>query len=311
MKTREMRSNNIMKSYIGIDLGGTNVRVAKITEDGKILAQVKGPSYGQEGPAKVMANIKELIREIPDWKECSGMGVGVPGPVNTTAGCMVLSTNLPGFTNYPIADELSKEFGMPAYVDNDANVAGLAEALVGAGKGLKTVFYVTISTGIGGVLVVDGKTVSGKHGFGGEIANIIIDRNREKINYLNVGAVENECSGTAIKRKAEAAIPEKDFPHTGLVFEYAEDGDERAQAIVDGMEKDLGQLFATIACVCDPDIFILGGGMMKSADKFLPGVVANFKEMSHTAVHDTPFVIAGLDEPGIIGAAMLPVSQGK
>ena len=176
---------------------------------------------------------------------------------------------------------------------------------------MKTVFYVTISTGIGGVLVVDGKTVSGKHGFGGEIANIIIDRNREKINYLNVGAIENECSGTAIKRKAEAAIPDKDFPHTGMVFEYAEQGDERAIEIVKGMEKDLGQLFATIACVCDPDIFILGGGMMKSADKFLPGVVENFKAMSHTAVHDTPFVIAGLDEPGIVGAAMLPVSQGK
>ena len=87
---------------------------------------------------------------------------------------MALSTNLTGFAGYPVAQELSEEFGMPAYLDNDANVAGLAEALVGAGKGLNTVFYVTISTGIGGVLVVNGKTVSGMHGFGGEVANIII-----------------------------------------------------------------------------------------------------------------------------------------
>lgn len=299
-----------MRTFIGIDLGGTNVRVAKITEDGQIVAQVKGPSYGTEGPEKVMGNLKEMIREIPDWKECSGIGVGVPGPVNTKAGTMVLSTNLPGFTGYPFADELSKEFGMPAFLDNDANVAGLAEALVGAGKGLSTVFYVTISTGIGGVLVVDGKTVSGKHGFGGEIANIIIDRNREKVNYLNVGAIENEASGTAITRKGREAFPDKDVPHAGAVFDLADAGDEKAIAIIDGMKKDLGQLFATIACVCDPDIFIIGGGMTKSADKFLPGVVEQFKAMSHQAVHDTPFVIATLDEPGIIGAAMLPVSNG-
>lgn len=299
-----------MKSYIGIDLGGTNVRVAKIAEDGTIISQVKGPSYGTEGPAKVMANLKEMIRDIPSWKECSGIGCGVPGPVDTKAGAMVLSTNLPGFTGYPFADELAKEFGMPAFLDNDANVAGLAEAVVGAGKGLSTVFYVTISTGIGGVFVVNGKTVSGKHGFGGEIANIIIDRDREKVNYLNVGAIENEASGTAITRKGREAFPEKDIPHAGAVFALAEKGDEKAIAIIDGMKKDLGQLFATIACVCDPDIFIIGGGMTKSADKFLAGVIENYKAMSHTAVHDTPFVIAGLEEPGIIGAAMLPKSNG-
>ena len=298
-----------MKSYLGIDLGGTNVRVAKISEDGKILAQVKGPSYGLEGPAKVMANIKEMVRDIPDWKECSGIGVGVPGPVDTKAGTMVLSTNLPGFAGYPFADEMSKEFGMPAFLDNDANVAALAEALVGAGKGMQYVFYTTISTGIGGCLVVDGKTVSGKHGFGGEVANIIIDRNREKVNYLNVGAIENEASGTGLKRKYEKMSGER-IAHTGVVFDRALAGDEFAKAAVAEFEKDLGQYFATVACVCDPDIFILGGGMMKSADKFLPGVIEQYKAMSHTAVHDTPFVIAGLEEPGIIGAAMLPVSNG-
>ena len=299
-----------MKYYIGIDLGGTNVRVAKIGEDGSVVAQVKGPSYGQEGPEKVMANIKEMIREIPGWNECRGIGVGVPGPVNTMAGTMVLSTNLPGFTGYPMADELTKEFGIPAFVDNDANVAGLAEALIGAGKGLPVVFYVTISTGIGGVLVVNGKTVSGKHGFGGEIANIIVDRGRERVNYLNVGAIENEASGTAITRKGRAAFPDKEIEHAGNVFDLADAGDPKAVEIIEGMKKDLGQLFATIACVCDPDMFIIGGGMTKSADKFLPGVIENYKAMSHTAVHDTPFVIAGLDEPGIVGAAMLPVSRG-
>lgn len=300
-----------MKCYIGVDLGGTNVRVARVTEQGQVLEQVKGPSHGQEGPQKVMGIIKEMIHEIPNWKDASGIGVGVPGPVDKQAGTMVLDTNLPGFKGYPMAKELADEFGMPAYLDNDANVAGLAEALVGAGKGLKTVFYVTISTGIGGVLVVDGKTVSGKHGFGGEIANMIIDRDRKKINYLNAGAIENEASGTAITRKGREALPDQDIPHAGKVFELAAAGNEKAQKIVSDMEEDLGQMFATIACVCDPDMFIIGGGMTKSANMFLPGVIENYKKFSHTAVQDTPFVIAGLPEPGVVGAAMVPLSEGE
>ncbi len=299
-----------MKSYIGIDLGGTNVRVAKVSADGEVLAVVKGPSYSQDGPAKVMANLKNLIRKIPDWQECSGIGVGVPGPVDTVTRTMVLSTNLPGFTGYPMAAELEAELGIPTYLDNDANVAGLAEALVGAGKGLKTVFYTTISTGIGGVLIVDGKAVSGKHGFGGEIANIIIDRNREKVNYLNVGAIENEASGTALTRKGRQVFGDK-IKHAGNVFDLANKGDPDAVKIIDDIAKDLGQLFATIACVCDPDIFIIGGGMMQSAESLMPGVIKNFKEMSHAALADTKFVIAGLEEPGVVGAAMLPVSYGK
>ncbi|MCI5722790.1 MAG: ROK family protein [Erysipelotrichaceae bacterium] len=299
-----------MKTYIGIDLGGTNVRVAKVSEFGEVLAQVKGPSYGTEGPAKVMSNLKDMVRDIPGWKDCSGIGVGVPGPVEKKSGSMVISTNLKGFTGYPFADELSREFGMPAFIDNDANVAGLAEALVGAGKDKSIVYYVTISTGIGGALIVDGKTVAGKHGFGGEIANIIIDRNRQKINDLNIGAVENEASGTHITRKAKEKIHDHEILHAGSVFELAADGNPEAIQIVDEACKDLGQMFATIACVCDPDIFIIGGGMMKSADKFLPKVIENYKAMSHTTIQDTPFVIASLDEPGIIGAAMLPMSEG-
>ena len=89
-----------MKTYIGIDLGGTNVRVAKVTADGKILNEVKSPSYAQDGPAKVMENLKACIAQIPNLSECSGIGIGVPGPVDTVRGEMVMSTNLPGFERY-------------------------------------------------------------------------------------------------------------------------------------------------------------------------------------------------------------------
>ncbi|MBQ1468525.1 MAG: ROK family protein [Solobacterium sp.] len=298
-----------MKTYIGIDLGGTNIRVAKITEDGKVLQQIKSPSYGAEGRERVLENLKKLVRQIDGWEECSGMGVGVPGPCDQKTGSMSMSTNLPGFTGYPFADDLSKEFGMPAYIENDANVAGLAEAVVGAGKGLSVVEYVTISTGIGGALIVDGKVVSGKHGYAGEIANIIIDRDRGTYNHLAPGAVENEASGTAITRKGRELLPEMNIRHAGQVFDLAAEGNEIAQKIADAAIADLAQLFATLAAVADPDIFVLGGGMMKSADKFLDKLIEKYKEITHTALHDTPFVIAQLEEPGIIGAAMVPRSH--
>lgn len=297
-----------MKTYIGVDLGGTNVRAAIVDEDGKVLIQKKSPSYAQEGKEKVMDTIINLIKSLPDYESCSGIGVGVPGPCDEKTGSMVLATNLPGFEGYSIANKLEETFNMPSFIDNDANVAALAEALVGAGKGKKVVYYVTLSTGIGGGLVINGECISGKHGFTGEIANIIIDRNRSKVNYLAVGAIENEASGTAITRKANEKASKK-YKHAGEVFEDAHNGDLIAKEIVDNVARDLAQLFATIACVCDPDIFILGGGMMQSSDLFLPSVIEKFKEISHTQLHDDEFVLASFEEPGVIGAAMLPKSK--
>lgn len=297
-----------MKTYIGVDLGGTNVRAAIVDEEGKVLVQKKSPSYAQEGKEKVMNTIINLIKSLPDYESCSGIGVGVPGPCDEKTGSMVLATNLPGFEGYSIANKLEETFHMPSFIDNDANVAALAEALVGAGKGKKVVYYVTLSTGIGGGLVINGECISGKHGFTGEIANIIIDRNRSKVNYLAVGAIENEASGTAITRKANEKASKK-YKHAGEVFEDAHNGNPVAKEIVDNVVRDLAQLFATIACVCDPDIFILGGGMMQSSDLFLPSVIEKFKEISHTQLHDDEFVLASLEEPGVIGAAMLPRSK--
>ncbi|QRG87483.1 ROK family protein [Bulleidia sp. zg-1006] len=299
-----------MKTYIGIDLGGTNVRVAKVSETGEILASIKSASYGNEGVEKVLSNLKSLVREIPNWKNCIAIGIGVPGPVNTKTGAMNLETNLPGFQGYPLAGELKKEFGMPVFIDNDANVAALAEAMVGAGKDFSSIYYVTISTGIGGAFVWHKQVISGSHGFGGEIANIIVDRNREKINYLNVGAIENEDSGTAIVRKGKALFPQEDIQHAGQVFQLAKQANPDALKLKAEIVRDLGQLFATISCVVDPEAFVLGGGVMKSADLFFSEVIESFKTQSHTFVGDTPFLMAECDEPGVIGAAMLPMSQG-
>ncbi|MGL5540567.1 MAG: ROK family protein [Erysipelotrichaceae bacterium] len=297
-----------MKYYIGVDLGGTNVRVAKVSETGEVVQVLKRPSQVEQGRDFVVDTIIDMIEHIDGYEEVQGIGLGVPGPVDTVNKVMKLATNLPGFEGFKAADKIQQHFNKPTYLDNDANVAGLAEALVGAGKGLPISYYVTISTGIGGALVVNGKLISGANGYAGEVANIIIDRKREKINFLNVGAVENEASGTAITRKGRQLFGDE-IRHAGDVFDLARAGDAKALALVDEAAYDLAQMFSIIAHIVDPNCFVLGGGVMAGKDVFFDKMVAYFKEMVHVQMRDVAFVEAALEDPGIVGAAMLPASH--
>lgn len=299
-----------MKYYIGVDLGGTNVRVARVSEDGQILKVLKEATEVEQGVEHVIHKIIRMIEEIGELESISGIGMGVPGPVDTENGVMMLATNLPGFEGYPMAETIRKHFNIPVFADNDVNVACLAESFHGAGKGYPLCYYVTISTGIGGAFSFNNRLVSGKNGYAGEVANIIIDRNREKVNYLNVGAVENEASGTAITRKGKAAFGDH-IEHAGMVFDMAREGNEKALAIVDGMAYDLAQMFSAIAHVVDPHIFVVGGGCMKSKDVFWDKMIEYYKPLVHVGMQDVIFAEAKLDEPGLVGAAMLPMSFGK
>lgn len=297
-----------MKAVIGIDLGGTNVRVAKVNEDGEILQLESAPSYALEGTKKVMDNLKSLIRKI-DKTDVVGIGIGVPGPVDVRRGVMTMATNLPGFEEYPMALEIENEFKLPTYVDNDANVAGLAEALVGAGKGQPIVYYVTHSTGVGGALVVDGKLVSGRAGYAGEVGNIILTRDGEKQNHLNIGAAENLFSGTALVKEAQAKL-DPSITSAKAIFDKANAGDKVAQDIIDTMAFNFASLLSAIAHVVDPHVFVIGGGVSKSKDYYFEKMTNFYNGLVHVGMRNPLIKRAELSEPGIVGAAMLPISHG-
>ncbi|RNM32192.1 ROK family protein [Erysipelothrix rhusiopathiae] len=300
-----------MNKYIGVDLGGTNVRVAVIDEDGKIHEQVKSESYALEGPKVVLDNIISMIKNLKQFDECVGIGLGLPGPVNTELGCVTLSTNMKGFTEYPVIDYLKKHIDLPIYMDNDANVAGLAEALVGAGKGNNVVYYLTHSTGIGGALVFNGQVLSGHKGYAGEVGNIVIDRERVRrsdINTLNAGAVENEASGSALVRKAQELIDPK-IQSAEEIFTLMEQGNEQAIQLIDEMSYDFAMMLSSIAHVCNPHVFVIGGGVTKSKNLYWDRMIGYYQDLVHEQMRDTQFVEAKLDEPGVIGAAMLCYSK--
>lgn len=299
-----------MKYYVGIDLGGTNVRVCKMDENGNISEDYQSASHGLEGPKELIRDtIFSLIDKISDIKSCEGIGIAVPGPVNVYDKIMSMSTNLVGFKDYPIAKLIEERYGIPCYMDNDANMAGLAEAVLGAGKGYPIVYYITQSTGIGGALIIDGHVLSGQLGYAGEIANIIVrDGCKKWSETTNAGSVESEASGTALGRKAAEAFGEGNTAKE--LFEKFKEGDPKAKEIVLEMCEDMGRLLATISQVVDPHVFVLGGGVSKQSDLFWPMMIEAFHKYYNGQV-PAKVLKAELKEPGVLGAAMLVRANGS
>lgn len=294
--------------YIGVDLGGTNVRAALVDDAGNIHHIIKRDSKALESADIIIENLIDCITSIPNYQSAIGIGLGVPGPVDVKAGCMVMATNIPALSLFPLKEVLEKRLTIPVFLDNDANVAGLAEALVGAGKDKDVIYYVTQSTGIGGALIVKGQIVSGRVGHAGEIGNLIIDPHCVSMNHLNDGAVENEASGTALVRKAQALI-DPTINSAKDIFLLMETS-EIAKLIVETMAHDLAVMFSYIAHIVDPDAFVIGGGVSKSSQFYFELMKQIYASKVHKPLANTPFIKAQLDEPGLIGAAMLPKSQG-
>ena len=223
-----------MNYYIGIDLGGTNVRVVKVDEKGDIIQDVIAPSHGTEGPEKIEENILELLRQF-DLSDVKSIGFAIPGPVDGKRNVITQATNIPGCENYPFAEHIQEVTNLPVFLDNDANAAGLAEAILGSGKGYHIVYYLTHSTGIGGGLIIDGKIISGHKGYAGEVANVIVDPDAKQYpiyKHLNRGGVETVASGTAIGLIGKELIGDE-ADSSRKVFVLASEGNETAKAIID------------------------------------------------------------------------------
>jgi glucokinase len=292
-----------MNTWIGVDLGGTNLRAALADDRGRILHTVKTETEADKGAACVLNRVADAIRMLPGWEEAKGIGMGIPGGVLKDGETAVLTSNLVGFDGFPVRSHLSSLTGKPAVLENDGNAACLAEALLGAGQGMETVVYVTLSTGIGGGICVNGRLLHGAHGCSGEFGCISCDPNRVSNGDLPPGAIESEASGTALVRKAGAALGIA-FSHAGEVYDLAASGHPGAEELVNRSIQDLAVTLSNIASVLDPDIFVLGGGCLKSADILLPRLASRFREFAHPAFRDIPIRKGLLDEPGLIGAAL-------
>ena len=291
-----------MKS-VGIDIGGTQLRVAIFDEDMRLVEQYK---TSNDKELTVEENLEKLIKFIESFEyDYRSIGVGTPGPLNTRLGKILTPPNLPDWWNFNIVDYFEKRTQLKTTLNNDANLAGLAEAKLGKGRPYKAVYYLTMSTGIGGAYIRDGEIVNGSNSAAGEVYNMIINEKSEPRNGVNRGAVNEQCSGTAAARLASEAYGED--VSAAELFKRRSEGDQIAnniiqEYIVDGMAKCI----ANIATVCDPDIFVIGGSVAIHNPSLLEEIEEKAKE--YVIFPDYLRILPAQfgDNAGLIGAALLP-----
>ena len=292
-----------MSYSIGIDIGGTNLRVAIVSKEGKIIESYKTENEVLKGASY---NLDKLVNHIKTvWKdyEIEKVGVGAPGPLDLNIGRIINPPNLKGWENFNVAEYLNEKLKMPVKVNNDANVAGLAESLFGNAKECSSVFYITVSTGVGGALIMDGKIINGAHSQAAEIHNMIINEDKYSHSGLNKGGLEGQCSGVNIARIASEIYRRK--INTKEVFEYYDDNDERAVKVIDDWINNISIGIANIITVIDPEVIVIGGAVLIYNPYLLPKIIECAKnKVSNTNVIDIRIAKMG-DDAGLIGAAML------
>lgn len=288
---------------IGIDLGGTNLRIAKISEDGKILKVVKVATEVEKGPEQIAEKMIRFINEIKD-EETRGVGMGVPGQVSNETKSVIQCTNVK-MANFPLAQLVEEGTGLKCVLNNDANVAALGEAKAGAGFGKDVVYYLTWSTGIGGGLVVNGQLHDGANFNTGEIGNLIIWPNASyKHSIQNYGSLEGEAAGLAIKRY----VAELGFDDEYSFFEAYRHGNPKAVEKVNYIADTFARGVANIMHTIEADKIVVGGGVaIKSGDVLLPLVREKVNQyVLPTMVDKVSIEAAALgDDNGLIGASFL------
>ena len=311
------------KQIIAVDLGGTQIRAARCNRKLKLLQRENTLTRADEGLRPTLARIREYIRKVmPASKDdILGIGISSPGPLNPNSGVIIAPPNLRGWRNVPLAEIIQAEFGLPVYIGNDGNVAALAEASSGAAQGCRHVVYITISTGIGGGVICDGRLLLGQEGLAAEVGHIPLIAASGKVSSL-----ELEASGPAIARQVKQRIQEGE---TSLVTELAQgdlcrieaktvsqaaaQGDRVASEQMTYAGRMLGLGIVTMLHLFNPQIVVLGGGVAKSGDLlFRPmrqAISDHALDKAYTAQLTVTEAALG-DDVALIGAAALAATQG-
>jgi len=310
-----------VRYVVGIDLGGTNIVVGTVAEDGSEMhGLVSEPTMAEQGSDAVVARIVKLARaslKEAGSRTIAGIGIGAPGPLDTERGLVLLTPNL-GWTNFPLRDRITAEIGLPATLDNDANCAIFGEWWRGAARGAKHVVGLTIGTGIGGGIVLDGQIYHGASDIAGEIGHMTIDSTGRRCKCGNYGCLEAYASGPAIAARAvegveagaETSLPEYvrgDLTQitAQVVYEAAHDGDEYAREVVHDTAKVLGAGVANIINIFNPQVVVICGGVTLAGDQLFVPLRSEVKRRAFKPAANACRIVPGelSGTAGVYGAA--------
>jgi glucokinase len=296
---------------IGVDLGGTNLRAAAVSRDGKILEKVSGTTDLHEGRDAVLADMVNAINKLKDicgQDSLAGVGIGVPGFILMKEGIIMNSNNLPEFEGFPVRDDIERRLGTPIFLENDANAAALGEKWIGAGSDVDDLVLLTLGTGIGGGIVVGGRVLHGFVGMAGELGHMTVVLGGNPCGCGNHGCLEKHASATAIVHMGRMMSLGDDDLTSEAVYKMAVGGDAKAKMIFHTMGSSLGIAIATLINIFNFPLYLLSGGVLAAWDEFSPSMMAEIEKRSFTFRNTKTRVDKAVlgNEAGLFGAAYLP-----
>ncbi len=314
---------------IGVDLGGTNLRIAAVDEHGNQLETITTGTEVKRGRDTVIGlmcrDIKALQDKFASQHVFVGSGIGVPGIIDMESGMLHESPNLPGWDNFPVRDAIEQRLETSVFLENDANVAALGEKWLGAGRDFDSMCMLTLGTGVGGGIILHGRIWHGMTGMAGELGHITVDPNGAPCGCGSTGCLEQYASATAIKRMALEAISAGQAPELAramtanpefsakIVHQMASEGDRAAQTVFERVGDALGITIASLVNVFNFPVYVIGGGVSAGWDAFAPAMMRQFPQRSFVyratsqgSVRHTLVTRALLgSDAGLIGAARL------
>lgn len=298
---------------IGMDLGGTNLRVAAVAASGELLHQHREETAAREGPDALIARIVAAVELVRGRCAAAGVPVrgvvlGAPGIIASRAGRVVSSPNLPGWDDVPLRDRVGAALGLPVLLENDANAAAFGEHWRGAGRGCGSLVLFTLGTGVGGGLVLGGELWRGAEGMAGEIGHMTVEPGGRTCRCGNAGCLESYASATAIvDRYCELAGAPEGTVSAADVHGLARDGDPNARQSFREAGRALGIVFASLVNLLNPEAIVVGGGVLPAWDAFMPAAEQEMRRRAFAApaarVRLAPAALG--DQAGVTGAAGL------
>ncbi len=305
-----------MKYVFGVDIGGTTVKIGLFDVEGNVLDKWEIPTRTENDGEEILLDVADSIREKMkqmDKEAIAGVGVGAPGPIDAS-GVVHRAVNL-GWKTFNVKETLEALINLPVRAGNDANVAALGEMWMGGGKGYKDLVVVTLGTGVGGGIIVDGKMISGSTGAAGEIGHIHVDDAETDVcNCGNRGCLEQFASATGITRLANKKLASTDMDSVlrggevsaKTVFDAVKARDPLAMEVAEQFGKYLGDALAAVAGVVNPEAFVIGGGVSKAGEVLIDYIRPHYEKNVFHGCREVKFALATLgNDAGIYGAAKL------
>lgn len=324
-----------MPFVIGVDLGGTKFAVGAVSTDGQLTVACRSePTLASRGADDVVARIAKAVASVVDQAiaetgaargDFIGVGIGAPGPLRRASGVVVVAPNL-GWHEYPLRDRLHAATGLDAVLDNDANCATLAEWWVGAAKGANSVIGMTIGTGIGGGIIVDGRLLHGASDVAGEIGHTTIETSGRRCKCGNYGCLEAYASGPAIAERAREALDGDGHSLLRLmnggdlaaltaeqVYNAAREGDEIAREVVRDTARYLGTGVANMLNTVNPEVVVLAGGVTAAGELILAPMRAEIRKRAFRPAVEAARIVTGElgNRAGVVGAAAAYLAERK